>query len=168
VRKSFLLVVFVAVLSASAGAWASRQGAVPAKASSGPSVDDVLKTVRADLQSGRSDILAKNMTLTAEQAAKFWPMFEQYQKDQNLIMDEQLKGIQQYVDSFDKLDDAGALKLIAAHLDRDAKMVTLRQKWLTEFQKVLPAKLAARAIQIDRRVSLVHQIEFSARIPLIH
>ena len=130
-------------------------------------VDEVLKSVRADLQGGRAEIIAKNVSLTAEQAAKFWPAFEKYQSEQNVIMDEQMKGIQQYVDHFETLDDAGALALIRAHLERDAKMNALRQKWLGEFQQVLPTKLAVRVIQIDRRLSMVHQIQFSARIPLI-
>jgi hypothetical protein len=47
-------------------------------------------------------------------------------------------------------------------------MVALRQRRLPEFQKVLPTKLAARAMQIDRRLSLAHQMEFSSQIPLIH
>ena len=47
----------------------------------------------------------------------------------------------------------------------DAKGVA---KWLGEFQKVLDAKTAARVIQIDRRLSLVHQLQFTEKIPLIH
>jgi transposase-like protein len=124
--------------------------------------------MRADMQSTRADIMAKNVTLTAAQAAKFWPMFETYQKEQNVIMDEQLKGVQKYAENFATLDDAGALAFINAHLDRDAKMDTLRQRWLKEFQSVIPAKIAARVIQIDRRLSLVAQMEISAKIPLIH
>ncbi len=133
-----------------------------------PSVDDALKALRADLQSSRADIMAKNLTLTADQAAKFWPVFSAYQKEQNVIIDEQLKGIQKYVDSYETLDDAGALGLMKAHLDRDAKMLALRQKWLGEFQKVLPTKLAVRAMQIDRRLSLAAQMETAAAIPLVH
>ena len=53
--------------------------------------------------------MAKNLTLSADQAAKFWPVFENYQKEQNLIMDAQLKGIQKYVEGYKTLDDAGAL-----------------------------------------------------------
>ena len=83
-------------------------------------------------------------------------------------MDEQLRGIQRYIESFDQLDDAGALGLINAHLDRDSKMVALRQRWLGEFRKVVGTKVAVRAIQIDRRLSLVHQIQFSSKIPLVH
>ena len=43
-----------------------------------------------------------------------------------------------------------------------------RQKWLGEFQKILPVKTVVRVMQIDRRLSLVHQVEFAARIPLTH
>lgn len=132
------------------------------------SADDALKALREDLQSTRADIMAKNITLTADQAAKFWPLFEQYQKEQNVIMDDQLKSVQKYADSFQNLDDADALALINAHMDRDSKMNDLRRRWLMEFQKALPTKLAVRVIQIDRRLSLSTQMEIAARIPLVH
>jgi Spy/CpxP family protein refolding chaperone len=168
VRKPIVYVAVVCLIAASAFTWASAQQTVPAStAAAKPNVDEVLKSVRADLQGSRADIVAKNVTLTAEQAAKFWPAFELYQKEQNVIMDEQLKALQTYVESYDTLDDAAALGLMNAHLERDAKMVALRQKWLGEFQKVVPAKVAGRVLQIDRRLSMVHQIEFSSRIPLI-
>jgi len=162
---SCLLVMCFVVAPAQAQAPAQQASATSA---TGPTVDEVLKAVREDMQSTRADIMAKNMTLTADQAAKFWPVFSAYQKEQNAIMDEQLKGIQKYVASFDSLDDAGALALMRAHLQRDAKMNSLRVKWLGEFQKVLPPKLAVRAMQIDRRLSLAAQLETAARIPLAH
>jgi Spy/CpxP family protein refolding chaperone len=164
ILPSFLVVCFVV---ASAQAQAPTQQATTTKPS-GPTVDSVLKTLREDLQSSRADIMAKNLTLTAEQAAKFWPAFNAYQKEQNAIMDAQLKGIQKYVENSETLDDATALSLMKAHMERDAKMNALRQKWLGEFQKVLPTKLAVRAMQIDRRLSLVAQMEVASRIPLAH
>jgi hypothetical protein len=152
---------------------ASAQAQAPAKQASattaqGDKVDDVIQAMRLDLQSARADILAKNMTLTADQAAKFWPVFNAYQKEQNAIIEEQLRDIKKYVESYDSLSDAGALALMQAHFTRDAKMNTLRQKWLGEFQKVLPTKLAVRAMQIDRRLSLAAQTEVTSRIPLVH
>ena len=67
---------------------------------------------------------------------------------------------------FDRLDDAGALGLINAHFDRDARMVALRRKWLPQFQDALGTKLAVRVMQIDRRLSLAHQIRFAAKLSL--
>ena len=158
----FLVALALLVLSTTSRSVAQT----PAQAAK-PSVDEVLKSIRADLQASRSDIMAKNLTLTAEQAAKFWPLFEKYQKQQNVIMDEQLQGIQKYVDGYETMDDASALALMKAHFDRDTRMNALRQQFLAEFQTVLPAKVAARAMQIDRRLGLVSQIEITSRIPLI-
>jgi len=165
-----LVTVAVVVVTMSALAWASARQTPTAKpgAVAPATLEEVLKTMRADMQGTRADIMAKNVTLTAAQAAKFWPMFEAYQKEQNVIMDEQLKGIQKYVEGYNTLDDAGALALMTAHFDRDTRMNTLRQRWLKEFQSVLPARTAARVLQIDRRLSLVAQLEITARIPLIH
>ena len=167
-RRTLSLAVAIGLLGASTFAWTPSDQTRPVSATGIPSVDEVLTAVRADLQGSRADIIAKNLTLTSEQAAKFWPVFEQYQKEQNAIMDEQLRGLQRYVESYEKLDDNAALGLINAHLDRDAHMVGLRQKWLGEFRKVLTTKQAVLVIQIDRRLSLVHQVEFASRIPLVH
>ena len=46
-------------------------------------------------------------------------------------------------------------------------MDALRKKWLAEFQKVLPTRLAVRAIQIDRRLALATQMELASQIPLV-
>jgi|SRR5687767_1761884 len=171
-RNTLRLTGLIVVLSVSAIVWTAAQQQQPASATSAATkvttMDDVLHAIRSDLQGDRADILAKNLTMNSEVAAKFWPMFEKYQTEQNVIMDEQLRGLQRYIENYDTLDDAGALALINAHFDRDGRMNALRQKWFGEFQKVLGTRLAARAMQIDRRLSLAHQSQFSSRIPLIH
>ena len=127
-----------------------------------------MRTIRADLQNNRADIIAKNVPLTTAQAAQFWPIFERYQTEQNVIMDDQLKSVQWFIEHFETADDAAALKLIQAHFDRDTKMTALRQTWLAEFQKVLGTKLAVRVMQIDRRLSLAHQAWVTSKIPLAY
>jgi len=169
VRKTLALTTAVWLFSVSAIAWAAAQQAKPVSATPAPaSMDEMLQAVRADLQGERADIMAKNLTLTSAVAAKFWPTYAAYQKEQDAIMDEQLRGIQRYIENFDTLDDAGSLGLINAHFDRDERMNALRKKWFGEFQKVLGTKLAVRAMQVDRRLSLVHQVGFATRIPLAH
>jgi len=133
-----------------------------------PSTEETLKAVRNELQSKRADVMAKNLTLTAEQASKFWPAYAKFQEEQNVIVDEQLKSLKSYADSYETLDDTSATAFINALLSRDLKMNTLRRKWLAEFQKTLPVRTAVRVIQIDRRLGLVGQISISSQIPLIY
>jgi hypothetical protein len=130
-------------------------------------VDDLLAAVRADLLASRRDTMAKNLTMTADQAAKFWPIYEKYEKEMTVIMEDHLKGVQRYIEAIDTLDDAGALALIKAHLDRDERMNAMRQKALVELQRAVGTKLAVRAVQIDRRLSLVYQLEVASKIPLV-
>jgi len=162
-----LAIAVAAGICLSVVGWVGAQQTRPASYATTP-IDEVLQAVRADLQENRADIIGKNLTLSSEQSAKFWPIYEAYQKEQNAIMDDQLKGIQQYIERFDTLTDAGALALINAHIDRDARMAALRKKWLADFQKALGTKPAVRAMQIDRRLSLAHQMQFVAKIPLAH
>ena len=84
------LVAFVAtvpVFSQNAPAGAAKPAAAPAAAP----VDaaKAIEDFRADLQAKRADIMAKNISLSADQAAKFWPMYEKYQAEQNVIIDAQ-------------------------------------------------------------------------------
>lgn len=176
-RRTISLVAALAlfVLTATAVPAQSQTAAAPAAQpqtapapGAQPSIDDVIKAVRADLQSARTDIMAKNLSLTGDQAAKFWPVFNEYQKAQNVIIEAQMKDLHAYATNYATLDDKSALALMNAHFTRDANMNALRQKWLGEFQKVLPTNLAVRAMQIDRRLSLLAQVELSTQIPLVH
>jgi Spy/CpxP family protein refolding chaperone len=127
VRKALAFTVAVAVSLVGATTFSRAAQQTPPAGTASLSIDDALKSFRADLQGTRADIVAKNITLTADQASKFWPMFNQYQQEQNVIMDEQLKGVQKYVDAYPNLDDATALSLLSAHLQNDSKMVALRR-----------------------------------------
>ena len=161
------LMVTIVYLSLLAPAWAAD--APPTKSASAEpvNVDQALSKFRNEMQSVRADLVAKGLTLSADQAAKFWPLFEQYQKEQNVIIDTQLKLIHTYATNYDKLTDADALAFVKGLLDRDGKMQALRATWLDKFQTVVSAGTAARVIQIDRRLSQFAQSELSSQIPLV-
>jgi len=167
---SLSLIAAIGLLSVRAYSAGTPQRATPASTTVAPAQtpEAALKALREDLQGTRADIMAKNLTLTADQAAKFWPLYAKFQAEQSVIVDQQFQAIKRYADSFATMDDATALSTITAHLSRDLQINTLRTKWLAEFQKILPARLAARAIQIDRRLGLAEQMTISAQLPLIH
>ena len=164
-RHNRVFVMSACVIGMSAMALTDARQAQPASPSP-TTMEDALREIRADLQNNRTDVMAKNVPLTSAQAAQFWPVFDRYQKEQAAIMDDQLKSVQWFIENFEKADDAAALRLINSHFERDTKMTALRQKWLAEFQKVIGTKLAVRVMQIDRRLSLVHQAFVTSKIPL--
>ncbi len=132
-----------------------------------PTDEQTVEAFRADLMAKRADIMAKGLTLTADQAAKFWPLFEKFQEEQDVVVNEQLQATEQFARNYQQLSDKDALTYVNSLLARDKKMLDLRIKWLAKFQAVLPTKIAARAIQLDRRLGQVAQVQVSQRIPLV-
>ena len=163
------LLPFLVALVATAPVFSQNAPAKPAAPNTPSQADTArgIEEVRADAQAQRADIMAKNLSLSAAEAAKFWPMYEKFQAEQNAIIDAQLKGIKEYSDKYKTLDDAASLAYVDSLLKRDEAMTALRRKWLPEFQKVVSGGTAARAIQIDRRLSNAMQVVLSSQLPLV-
>ena len=167
--KSTLLAALATAISLCA--WSADPPAKVQPASTTPSApteEQVVAGFRSELMARRADVMAKGLTLTSEQAAKFWPLFDQFQKEQDLVVNEQIQATDQYAKNYEHLTDEGALAYVNSLLARDKKMYDLRLKWLGKFKEVIPVAMAARAIQLDRRLGNVTQVQLSQRIPLIH
>ena len=162
---SLIGIALFAPVSASLGADSKGAADTPATAAD---TEKALAEYRNQMQASRADIMAKALTLSADEASKFWPLFEKYQKEQNVVIDAQIRAIQAYASKYDKLSGNDAVAFVKALLDRDGKMQELRVKWLQNFQTVLPPSTAARVIQVDRRLSQLAQANLSAQIPLVH
>jgi hypothetical protein len=154
--------VLAAAMLAAAPVWSADPQKSPAQTQ-----EDTVAQFRNDLMAKRADIMAKGLTMTADQAAKFWPLFESFQKEQDAIVNEQIEATEQFASRYQELTDKDALSYVNALLERDQRMNELRVKWLAKFQTVIPVKLAARAIQLDRRLSQVGQVQVSQKIPLV-
>jgi Spy/CpxP family protein refolding chaperone len=157
--KSTLLAALATAISVSAWAADPPAKAQPASLTQpAPTDEQIVAGFRTELMAKRADIMAKGLTLTSEQAAKFWPLFEQFQKEQDVVVNEQIEASDQYAKNFEHLNDENALAYVNSLLSRDKKMYDLRVKWLAKFKTVLPATMAARAIQLDRRLGNVTQV----------
>ena len=165
-RRYFSLLFAIGLISSVTSASPQTQSLASLTIKTNP--EQALKAYRNDLQMERTDLMAKNLTLTTDQAAKFWPAYAKFQAEQAVIIDKQVKVVQKYVDVYSNLDDSTAVSLASDVLDQDQQMTELRRKWLAEFRKILPPRLAARVIQIDRRLGLTSQLDFAAQLPLIY
>jgi len=122
--------------------------------------------IRADIRAGKSDLIAKNMTLTADEAAAFWPLYKQYEAASRALNDQRFELIKKYVDAGDKADPAIAATWLKTSLKRDLDIAKLRIGWAPKFEKVLPKAKATRFIQIDRALTLLADAKLATLIPL--
>jgi len=126
-----------------------------------------LEEFRNDLQAVETEVISKAVSLTTDEATKFWPVFKRFQAEQKTIIDGQIEAVRKYAEHYATLTDADASAYVTALLDRDKRINELRTRYMAEFAKVLPAGKAARVIHVSRRLALVAQVKLSTEVPLV-
>jgi hypothetical protein len=174
-NKRICLGAALVALGVAGAAWAGpqtpAQPAKPAKAATAMSAADVDKLVelmRKDVRAQKADIVAKTMSLDSTQAAAFWPVYKQYETERQTLGDERLGIIQDFAEHYDTLNDTNAKGLVMRFQALEDKQMALHKKYVDEFMKVLPAKSAARFLQVDRRLNMLIDLELSSAIPLVN
>ena len=146
------------------------QQAGPAAASQQPTTvnDKDIELLRQDLRDQRKQIVALNLPLTAEEATKFWPVFDQYRKEAIKPNDERWAVIKEYATNYDTMTDAQAESLMKRANTVDEQLLALRMRYVPIFEKVISPKKTALLYQIDRRVDLLINLQLSSMIPMVN
>lgn len=172
-KKSVLsvLVVGVALFMGSISAMgqqAAPQSAPGSDAQAGPIKDQDIEMLRANLRATRKQIMAENMTLTADEATKFWPVFDQYRKEAIKPNDERWAVIKAYAANYSTMTDAQATDYMKRATAVDQQLLSLRQKYVPIFEQVISAKKTALWYQIDRHIDLLINLQLSSQIPMVN
>jgi hypothetical protein len=107
------------------------------------------------IRSNRKALVAVNLKLTDEEAAKFWPIYDRYQQELNAIGDRLVGVIKDYSAHFSDLSDDKATKLVDDYLAVEADRVKVRRAYVDEFTKALPGRKVARFYQIENKLDAV-------------
>jgi hypothetical protein len=128
--------------------------------------DQDIEMLRANLRATRAAITERSVLLTADEATKFWPIFDQYRKEAIKANDERWALIKEYAANHDTMTDAQAQDYIQKTTDSDQQLLALRMKYVPVFEKVISPKKTALWYQVDRRIDLMINMQLSAKIPL--
>ena len=142
--------------------------ALPAtRASAGEAQNANLDILRDTIRANRKALVAANLTLTDEEAGRFWPLYERYQTELKAVNDRTVKVIQDYTASFHDISDDKAMKLAEDWLSAEGDRVKVRRTYLDEFAKVLPGKKVVRFYQIENKMDAVMRYDLAAEIPVV-
>ena len=154
--------VSIAAFVAAAPAWPQdRKLAAPAAT---PQTPD---TVRHAARTDKRGLVEKNMQLTADEARGFWPLYDEYQAKLDDIVDKQNRAVLDYVNAESTMTDANAKRIARELLAADLDEVKLRERYFRKMQNVLPAKKAARYMQIENKLRTLQRYDIAERIPLV-
>jgi len=126
-----------------------------------------VEMLRANLRANRKKLMAQNMNLTADEATKFWPIFDQYRKEAIKPNDECWALIKEYAANYNTMTDAQAQDYMKRATAVDQELLALRLRYVPVFEKAISAKKIALWYQIDRHIDLMINLQLSSVIPMV-
>jgi hypothetical protein len=123
--------------------------------------------MRKDLRDQKKQIVAANLPLTGDEAAKFWPLYDEYTQETIKLNDQRYALVKEYAANYTTMSDAAAASYIRRWIGVDQAASKLRLEWIPKFEQTLGEKKAAMFFQIDRRVGLMVELQLSSQLPLI-
>jgi len=126
-----------------------------------------LQVLVETLRANRAGLVAVNLGLSAEEAAKFWPIYARYQKDLAVPGDRMAAIVEDYIENFRTLPDDKALQLVEGYTAAEAERLEIRSAYMAEMAKVLPGRTVARFFQIENKMDAVLRYDLAATIPVI-
>lgn len=121
----------------------------------------------AKIQADKRGLVAKAMDLTPEEAKKFWPLYDTFQRELAVPQSSYTRAVLDVVAAGNVMTDANAKRLVDQVLSASADEVRLQQKHFKQLLKVLPAHKAARYMHVEGKIQAVVRYETAAAIPLL-
>jgi hypothetical protein len=130
--------------------------------------DQDIDLMRQDLRNKKRQIIADNLPLSNAEAEQFWPIYQHYTNDLKQINDEKYALLKNYAQTWGDMSNQDALIYIRRWLEVDQEVQALRSKYVPVVSQVLTGKGTATFFQLDRRISMMMDIQLASQIPLVH
>jgi hypothetical protein len=124
------------------------------------SVDEIEDTVET--------LVRNNMSLTATEAEKFWPVYRDYRRAMSKNTKRGLQWITDYADAYNTggVDTETMRKLLSDFFEFEKRTTEVRSRFVSRFADVLPAPKVLRFYQVDHRIDLWVRSNLAEQIPL--
>jgi hypothetical protein len=161
------LKALVSLFAVSAGPALRAQEKASASDTQELNIDTYADLMRQDIQKQKVAIVSQLMQLSPEQAAAFWPVYNEYAKELSAVGNLRVQGIKEYAANYKSLSDQKATELAGIRFDYEGKLLALKKKYFEKFSKTVTPKLAARFFQIENQLLDVIDLQVASSLPII-
>ena len=149
--------LFAAAMFATPCAWAEGSAA---------DVTD-MQALRAAVKADKKAYVASVLDLTDAEGKKFWPLYANYQRALDLANRQRNDVIVDLVGLSKPLSDLYAKNLVKEILAADDAEIRARRSLQSALMRAIPAKKAARYLQLESKIRAAQMYDIAIAIPLI-
>jgi Spy/CpxP family protein refolding chaperone len=156
-RKRFAALLFAAAMLAPPSFAAENSAA---------DVTD-MQALRTAVRTDRKAYVASVLALTPEEAKKFWPAYDAYQRTLEMANREKNVTVQGVIGLDKPVSDLYAKQIAKDIAIADDAEVKARKTLYARVMRALPAIKAVRYLQLEGKIRAVQAYDFAQTIPLI-
>jgi hypothetical protein len=169
-----VILLVLAVLAASPCRAQTKTQAIEKKAAASPEADAQKKNLQAyvdllrrDVRQQKAEIMGAVMVLGAVDAAKFWPIYSEYDAELTRLNDQRVENIKEYARSYNQMTDEKADELVQKSLAYQKQRAELLAKTYDRVKQAVGAVTAARFAQVEHQLLLIIDLQIASSLPVV-
>ena len=123
--------------------------------------------LREDVNAEKAKLLGAVMQFDAEDAAKFWPIYRDYDSELKKVNDLRVANILEYSRSYNTMTDEKADQLIKNAMVYQKQRDELLGKYYERVKQELGAVTAARFVQVEHQLLTIIDLRIASSLPVV-
>jgi Spy/CpxP family protein refolding chaperone len=130
-------------------------------------VQEYIELLRTDVRHQKAQIMGAVMQLDVDQAAKFWPIYNEYNAELTKLNNLRVANIQEYANNYDHMTDAKANELIQNAIEYRKQRSELLAKYYGRVKEALGPIQAARFVQVEDQLLTIIDLQIASALPIV-
>jgi hypothetical protein len=148
-------------------AQAAVEAGTPSNSDAQKNIQEYIELMRSDVRQRKAETLATVMQLSAADAAKFWPIYAEYDAELTKLNDLRMANIQEYARAYDQMTNEKADELIQKALAYRKQRPDLVEKYYVRVKQALGATTAGRFFQIEDQLLSIIDLQIDSSLPVV-
>ena len=121
--------------------------------------------LRRDLKAQRVGLITQIMEFSPQDAAKFWPIFKEYDAELTKLGNGRIELIDDYIKNYAAITNEKADAIMSKAFDLEAQRAQLKKKYFGIMKVSLSAQTAARFFQVENQIQDLVDLQIAANLP---
>ena len=156
----------VAQTAAPAAAPASKAQKSPEADAKKKNLDAYIALMRRDVRQEKVEIMGSMMELSAQDSAKFWPIYSDYDSQLTKLNDQRIANIKEYAANYNNLTDEEADKLIQNAMAYQKARQELLGQTYEKVKAALGGITAARFAMVEHQLLSIIDLKIISSLPV--
>lgn len=130
-------------------------------------IQEYVELLRSNVRQEKAQIMGAVMQLSAEDAAKFWPIYAEYNTELTKVNDQRVANIEEYARNYTQLTDEKADELVQNAMGYQKMRSELLAKYYDRVKQSLGGITAARFLQVESQLLLIIDLQVDSSLPLV-